>query len=201
MLAAVSPAVEKQQRDTHQQHPQSSYCRADQQRHSVETWKVPTNHFIRQSNPGGAEHTEEKLSIKATLQTFLYLAEFHWRSRWTQQYQSPASWCWRRRETACVRPGGTRWWRSSCSGLPGELPGSGCQQSDWQALRLTPKPGREGGSPGCHRNIGPEIKSWCSGRKAGSLEQLRQRMKSPICTCSIKLPGKIKGLQFNKMIN
>ena len=49
----------------------------------------------------------------------LYLAEFHWRTRWRPDYQSPESWWWGRVERARPCPDGTEWWRSSCQNPPG----------------------------------------------------------------------------------
>lgn len=119
-----------------------------------------------------ANKTKEKRKYK---QWFHDLAEFHWTTRWTQNCLSPASWCWGRGERACLRPRGTEWWCSSSPQSPGEPAWSGCQQSDWQALQPVPKPGRGAGCPGCHRNIETGLKSWRSGKRAGSPEKLRGR--------------------------
>lgn len=68
-----------------------------------------------------------KYTVNAASCRFLYLAEFGWRTRWTQNYQSPVSWRWGRLKRACLHPDGAKWWGSSCPHSPGELPWLGCQ--------------------------------------------------------------------------
>lgn len=157
--AATSPVPPLQNRSTETQHG------------DLKSPRKP-NHSIK---PEKADLCERKAKANEASYRFTYLAEFHWRTHWTSDYQSPGNWCWSRPERACLPASGTWWWGSLFACCPGELPWSGCQQSDLQAPQPTPKPEMEAGSPGCHRYIGSGIKYWHSGTRAGFLEQLQKR--------------------------